>query len=188
MQTFPRSLGGRTSAGCNGRETGLAGIASSAQGPTLGSSAPPSDPRFSPISLRRLLPPRLLALPLRLYFAAPGTAHRRTGAGCSLSSALTAPGSTARCTQQQSIPVGSGEVLCAAKSRRKAGTAGLGDIRGAEYPGALIGSWPLWADHALGRLLEGLIAARPSAGGELRCPWLVRRRAAPGSANVPRGS
>ena len=37
------------------------GIASSAQGPTLGSSARPSDPRFSPISLRRLLPPRLLA-------------------------------------------------------------------------------------------------------------------------------
>ena len=36
------------------------GIASSAQGPTLGSSALPSDPRFSPISLRRLLPPRLL--------------------------------------------------------------------------------------------------------------------------------
>ncbi len=32
-------------------------------------------------------------------------------------------------------------MLCAAKSRRKAGTAGLGDIRGAEYPGALIGSW-----------------------------------------------
>ena len=40
------------------------GIASSAQGPTLGSSALPSDPRFSPISLRRLLPPRLLATAL----------------------------------------------------------------------------------------------------------------------------
>ena len=32
-------------------------------------------------------------------------------------------------------------MLCAAKSRTKAGTAGLGDIRGAECPGALIGSW-----------------------------------------------
>ena len=32
-------------------------------------------------------------------------------------------------------------MLGAAKSRRKAGTAGLGEIRGAEYPDALIGSW-----------------------------------------------
>jgi hypothetical protein len=136
----------------------------------------------------RECPPRQLALPLLLYFAAPGTAHRRTGAGCFSRSTLKMAGTTACSAQQQSIPDGSGGVLCVAKSRRKAGTAGLGDIRGAEYPGALIGSWPLWADHALGRLLEGLIAARPSAGGELRCPWLVRRRAAPGSANVPRGS
>jgi hypothetical protein len=36
------------------------GVASSARGLTLGSSAPASQPRFSPISLRRLLPPRLL--------------------------------------------------------------------------------------------------------------------------------
>jgi hypothetical protein len=36
------------------------GIAASDQGLTLGSSAPPNDPRFSPNSLRRLLPSRLL--------------------------------------------------------------------------------------------------------------------------------
>ena len=53
------------------------GITSSAQGPALGSSALPSDPRFLPISLRRLLPPRLLALTL----AEPGAGHERLDPG-----------------------------------------------------------------------------------------------------------
>ena len=108
--------------------------------------------------------------PLRLYFAAPGTARRLTGADWVAWSTLQTSGAPDCSAQQQSIPDGSGGVLCAAKSRRKAGTAGLGDIRGAEYPGAPIGPWLGQATQDLGCLLGGSIAARPSAGGAIRCP------------------